>query len=99
MRYGLIAALATGSSASALLPRHYQEECCFSLWTYGGAPGTVGQIYDGQNRIGGGYPPATYCLRGDQIYDQKGRGCILTPPTGQWQCDEGAEGKSTTSPC
>lgn len=97
MKYSLVAAFVAGSTAS-LLPRHWEKpECCFQLHTYGGAEGTVGQIYDGQNRIGGGYPPATYCIRGDQIYDQAGRGCILTPPTGQWQCDLGATGMSTVS--
>lgn len=90
--------LALASAASAgLITRHYEHECCFSLWAYGGVNGTVGQISDGQNRIGGGYPQAEYCAKGDGIYDAKGRGCILTPPTGQWQCDEGAERKQCIS--
>jgi hypothetical protein len=73
---------------------------CFSLTALNGpdnAHGTVGQLIDGQNRIGQTnlpMPKGTYCLpvNGDGgIYDSKHRGCILTPPTTQWQCDEGAK--------
>ena len=78
---------AIGASA-AVLPR---QNCCFQINASGGASGTVGQLDDGQNRIGGHYDPATYCIDGNGgITDANGRGCILTPPTTQFQCDVGA---------
>lgn len=81
------AGLAAGASA-AVLPR--QDQCCFQLTASGGQSGVVGQLGDGQNRVGGSYPAGTYCLSGSAITDAKGRGCILTPPTTQLQCDQGA---------
>ncbi|KAI5275073.1 hypothetical protein E4T47_01984 [Aureobasidium subglaciale] len=81
---------ALGASAS-LLPR---DQCCFSLNAAGGKSGVVGQLGDGQNRIGqsGGLAnqQGTYCLSNGGLTDQSGRGCILTPPTTQFQCDVGA---------
>lgn len=71
------AILAFVAGGRALVPR--ANTCCFSLTASGGASGTVGQIYDGQNRIGGGLPAATYCIdNGGAITDGSGRGCILT---------------------
>ncbi|KAK4502328.1 hypothetical protein PRZ48_005753 [Zasmidium cellare] len=87
-RTALIAALVAAVSGS-IIPRS-SEECCFQISASGGVTGTLGQIYDGQNRVGGGYAPATYCLKNGGLFDKNGRGCILTPPTTQWQCDEGA---------
>ncbi|KAL1964604.1 hypothetical protein VTN77DRAFT_6778 [Rasamsonia byssochlamydoides] len=82
-----IAALAAG--ANALVAR--EATCCFGLTASGGASGTIGQLGDGQNRIGGGLPPAQYCIDSNGgIKDSSGRGCILTPPTSQFQCDLGA---------
>ncbi|KAF2159610.1 hypothetical protein M409DRAFT_70921 [Zasmidium cellare ATCC 36951] len=78
--------LAVGASAAVVA----RDQCCFQLTASGGASGTVGQLSDGQNRIGGGYPPATYCINNGGITDSSGRGCILTPPTTQFQCDVGA---------
>lgn len=70
-----VAALAAGASAIAIRG----ESCCFSLTASGGTSGTVGQLDDGQNRIGGGLPPATFCITpGGTITDGSGRGCILT---------------------
>lgn len=74
--------------ASAAVVR--RDQCCFQLTASGGAQGSIGQLGDGQNRIGGGYAPATYCINNGGITDKNGRGCILTPPTTQFQCDEGA---------
>ena len=79
-------AFAAGASAAALIPR----SCTFSLTASGGQSGTIGQLGDGQNRIGGGLPPASYSISNGKITDANGRGCILTPPTTQFQCDEGA---------
>lgn len=87
--YSYVAALAIAGSASALVvPR--QDGCCFELKASGEQSGTIGQLDDGQNRIGGGLSPATYCINDGAITDSNGRGCILTPPTTQFQCDEGA---------
>ncbi|KAI7469061.1 hypothetical protein KC351_g13314 [Hortaea werneckii] len=83
------AGLALGASG-AVLPR--QQGCCFSLTASGGQSGTLWQLSDGQNRIGGGGgDDAQYCISSDgTITDGSGRGCILTPPTTQFQCDTGA---------
>ncbi|KAL9083101.1 MAG: hypothetical protein Q9159_005975 [Coniocarpon cinnabarinum] len=50
----------------------------------------MGQLADGQNRIGQGLPPAQYCIDNGAITDSTHKGCILTPPTTQFQCDQGA---------
>ncbi|KAL1301990.1 hypothetical protein AAFC00_002444 [Neodothiora populina] len=80
-----------GASAAALVPR---DQCCFSLTAAGGVSGSVGQLGDGQNRIAqsGGLDKQNgqYCLSDGKITDGNGRGCILTPPTTQFQCDVGA---------
>ncbi|KAE9365122.1 hypothetical protein N431DRAFT_518127 [Stipitochalara longipes BDJ] len=82
-----VASLAFGLSASAsILPRN---TCTFTLSTSGGQSGIVGQLSDGQNRVGGGHPIGTYSISNGKITDSHGRGCILTPPTTQLQCDEG----------
>ncbi|KAL2861801.1 ubiquitin 3 binding protein But2 C-terminal domain-containing protein [Aspergillus pseudodeflectus] len=85
--FAAFAALA--ASANALVPR--DTSCCFGLTASGEASGPVGQLDDGQNRIGGDLPAGQYCIDTDgSITDGNGRGCILTPPTTQFQCDEGA---------
>lgn len=52
--------------------------CGFGLAASGGQSGTVGQLDDGQTRIGGGLPPAKFCMTGTSIKDSTGRGCIIT---------------------
>lgn len=70
-----IAALAAG--ANALVAPN--ATCCFGLTASGGANGTIGQLGDGQNRIGGGLPPVQFCIDSSGgIKDSSGRGCILT---------------------
>jgi hypothetical protein len=70
-----IAAFVAG--ANALVAR--DATCCFGLTASGGASGTIGQLGDGQNRIGGGLPPAQFCIDSSGgIKDSSGRGCILT---------------------
>ncbi|TKA81066.1 hypothetical protein B0A49_00686 [Cryomyces minteri] len=64
--------------------------CCFGLTADGGPGGSVGQLADGQNRFGQGLNAASYCIDNGAITDSSGRGCILTPPTTQFQCDVGA---------
>lgn len=78
-------AFTLGASAAALK----RSQCCFDITASGGASGTVGQLSDGQNRIGGGYPPTSFCLNNGGITDSNGRGCIVTSASGQFQCDEG----------
>ncbi|KGO50720.1 hypothetical protein PEX2_063580 [Penicillium expansum] len=83
-----IAAFAAGTNA--LVGR--SDSCCFHLTSSGGASGQLGQLSDGQNRIGdNSLSAAQYCIDSKgAITDSEGRGCILTPPTTQFQCDEGA---------
>ncbi|KAJ5752255.1 ubiquitin 3 binding protein But2 C-terminal domain-containing protein [Penicillium odoratum] len=82
------------ASAHALVGR--DQTCCFHLTASGGASGgasgEVGQLSDGQNRIGDkSLSPAEFCISSDgSITDSSSRGCILTPPTTQFQCDTGA---------
>ncbi|KAI4959959.1 hypothetical protein J4E86_001577 [Alternaria arbusti] len=89
MRYAF-APIAFGLGANALVVR--QATQCFKLEASGGASGVLGQLDDGQNRVGnGGLPTGCYCLDGNGGFtDSNGRGCILTPPTTQFQCDVGA---------
>jgi hypothetical protein len=98
MRYAF-APVAFGLGANALVAR--QTSTCYQLQASGGAAGILGQLGDGQNRIGGdGNPTGCYCLSGNGdgndgegsggFTDSNGRGCILTPPTTQFQCDVGA---------
>ncbi|KAG9550116.1 hypothetical protein KCU79_g14020, partial [Aureobasidium melanogenum] len=77
------------AAADALVAR--DSSCCFHLTASGGPGGVVGQLSDGQNRIGQGLPGAQYCIDANGgLTDGNGRGCILTPPTTQFQCDAGA---------
>jgi len=62
-------------------------KCCFGLCASGAVNGTVGQIADGQNRVGGPLPPAKFCITGSSISDAQGRGCLVTLGVTQWQCD------------
>ncbi|KAF3158463.1 hypothetical protein TWF225_009928 [Orbilia oligospora] len=81
------------SVQSLVLPRNPCYKCQgFTISVSGGVSGPLGQISDGQNRVGPKTPtPAKYNLGcNGGIVDAKGRGCILTPPTTQYQCDEGA---------
>ena len=59
MHSKIIALAVAGSSASAfVVPR--DDGCTFGITASGGKSGTVGQLGDGQNRIGGGLAPASY---------------------------------------
>jgi len=80
--------LALVAGANAIIPRW--NPCCFHLSASGSVTGTVGQLGDGQNRVNGPLSPAEYCIVDGSITDANGRGCILTPPTTQFQCDVGA---------
>lgn len=90
MKYALSPLAFTLGASAAVLKR---SDCCFELTASGSGDvsGTLGQLNDGQNRVGGDYPAAKYCInQSGAITDSNGRGCILTPPTTQFQCDEGA---------
>lgn len=90
----VLSLLALASSAqSAVLPRNPCYKCQgFTISVSGGVSGPLGQISDGQNRVGPNTPTAAKynlgCAGG--IVDANSRGCILTPPTTQYQCDVGA---------
>ncbi|KAF2140964.1 uncharacterized protein K452DRAFT_229286, partial [Aplosporella prunicola CBS 121167] len=66
---------------------------CFTITCNGTPGGVVGQLSDGQLRCGQGFAASTFCIseKGGLI-DANGFGCILTPPTKQFQCDHGVEG-------
>lgn len=86
MKTFVLGAAAFASSALALVPRG--DTCCFGLTANGAQSGTVGQLSDGQNRIGGGLPAGSYCISGGGITDGQGRGCILTRMFELYQCHE-----------
>ncbi|KAG9534398.1 hypothetical protein KCU77_g23936, partial [Aureobasidium melanogenum] len=69
-----------------------QSSCCFGINVSGDGVqgGSLGQLSDGQNRFGPNQSGATYCINDGKITDKSGRGCILTGPTTQFQCDSGA---------
>ncbi|KAJ5683486.1 hypothetical protein N7462_006651 [Penicillium macrosclerotiorum] len=79
-------------TASAIALTARDGNCCFHLTASGSVSGSVGQLSDGQNRIGdNSLSPAEFCISSSgSITDGSGRGCILTPPTTQFQCDVGA---------
>lgn len=89
--YLFLVALAVwaGVSIGALLPRQ-DPQCCFAIAASGGVSGIVGQLYDGQVRVGPDFGGGTFCINNGAITDSQGRGCILTYPTTQLQCDQGA---------
>ncbi|KAJ5090830.1 hypothetical protein N7532_009514 [Penicillium argentinense] len=84
-----VAAFAAGTNA--LVGR--SDSCCFHLTSSGGLSGDLGQLDDGQVRIGdNSLSPASFCLDSSSgaITDSAGRGCVITSETTQFQCDEGA---------
>ncbi|KAI9656339.1 MAG: hypothetical protein M1821_005002 [Bathelium mastoideum] len=87
MRVPVLPVLANGN---ALVPRG--GSCYFSITATGGPGGALGQLPDGQNRIGDdSLSPASYTIDGrGGLTDRNHRGCILTPPTSQLQCDSSA---------
>lgn len=89
MRY-TFAPIAFGLGASAaVLKRH---ACSFEMQAKGPVYGPVGQIADGQCRIGGGHSPSKFHLEGGYLKDDHGRGCIITGTPYQIQCDHGKTG-------
>jgi hypothetical protein len=72
-------AVATAIVATANSLATGNATCCFTLTASGGKSGPVGQIDDGQTRIGNGTQPGQFCVDSSgAIVDGKGRGCFLT---------------------
>ncbi|KAJ5175126.1 uncharacterized protein N7482_001003 [Penicillium canariense] len=84
---------AFAASANALVGRN-AGACCFHITASGGMSGNLGQLSDGQNRIGDNSLSASqYCINSTGVItDSVGRGCIITSETTQFQCDEGKAG-------
>ncbi|KAJ6028106.1 hypothetical protein N7540_003682 [Penicillium herquei] len=90
MMKSFIAIAAFAAGTNALVGR--SDSCCFDLTASGGASGVLGQLTDGQVRVGdNNLSAAQFCINSaGGITDSEGRGCILTPETTQFQCDTGA---------
>lgn len=91
----LLASIFLAATAQAFYSN--QSSCCFEITAL--IPSThtnasLGQLSDGQVRIGGGLLPSVFCLSSTSIADQSSRGCIITTPETQFQCDSGATGAS-----
>lgn len=56
----------------------YASCCTFELTASGGQSGTVGQLSDGQVRVGGGLAQSSFTICNGTITDSNGYGCILT---------------------
>lgn len=71
-----LAAFAAGTNA--LVGRG--DSCCFHMTSSGGASGDLGQLSDGQVRVGDNSLSASqFCIDSKgAITDNKGRGCIVT---------------------
>ena len=72
-----VAVLGLLTSVDALVAPRWNS-CCFQVSADGAVTGTIGQLPDGQNRLGGQLTPAQYCIADGAITDANGRGCILT---------------------
>lgn len=87
MKYSASASLAFALGASAASLR--RDTCSYTLTATGGQTGKVGQLDDGQLRILGGHPDATFTINNGATTDGKGRPCYLTSESNQYQCDTG----------
>ncbi|KAF7874825.1 hypothetical protein EAF04_001999 [Stromatinia cepivora] len=87
MKYSAPASIAFVVGASAASIR--LDTCSFTLAASGGESGIVGQLEDGQLRILGGHPTATFTISNGTTTDSKGRPCYLTSEANQYQCDTG----------
>lgn len=74
--FAAIAAFAAGTNA--LVGR--SDSCCFDLTASGDASGTLGQLSDGQVRLGdSSLSAAKFCINSaGAITDSDGRGCVVT---------------------
>jgi hypothetical protein len=93
MKYSIVP-LALGLGASATLTK--RSDYPLQFIAKGKAHGILGQLGDGQVRIGGGHSPAHFKIHHGIMKDNKGRGCVETEPEKQVQCDYGSDGESTS---
>ncbi|KAF7957810.1 hypothetical protein EAE96_003380 [Botrytis aclada] len=87
MKYSASASLAFAVGASAASIK--RDSCTYTLTSSGGQSGIVGQLDDGQLRILGNHPTASFTINNGQTTDSKGRPCYLTSEANQYQCDTG----------
>jgi hypothetical protein len=74
--YSFLALLLIFGASALNIPR---TQCTFGLTASGGQSGTIGQLDDGQNRIGGGLTAVVFSINNNgSVMDSAGRGCILT---------------------
>ncbi|KAI8964626.1 ubiquitin 3 binding protein But2 C-terminal domain-containing protein [Daldinia sp. FL1419] len=73
--------------STTLAPPQINAGCTFSLIAASGHNGSVGQLADGQIRVGSDLTPSLFTWFGDAFVDLRGRGCWWTPPTLVLQCD------------
>ncbi|KAF7868734.1 uncharacterized protein EAF02_009470 [Botrytis sinoallii] len=87
MKYSASAslALAVGVSAASIK----RDTCSYTLTSSGGQSSIVGQLDDGQLRVLGNHPTATFTINNSETTDSKGRPCYLTSEADQYQCDTG----------
>jgi hypothetical protein len=81
--------------AAGVLPRH--EPTCFCVEVKGPNSGPINQIDDGQLNLDTNYHGlgrVELCLHHNGIVtDANGKGCIITSPQSQFQCDYGNPGR------
>ncbi|TGO22769.1 hypothetical protein BPAE_0155g00070 [Botrytis paeoniae] len=87
MKYSASASLALAVGASAASIK--RDTCSYTLTSSGGQSSIVGQLDDGQLRILGNHPTATFTINNGETTDSKGRPCYLTSEANQYQCDTG----------
>jgi len=80
---GALAVFVAGANALVFA----RDTCCFQLTASGSVAGPVGELDDGQVRIGGGLQPVQYCVDSSgSLNDSSGRKCVLTETTTQLLC-------------
>src|ERR1700712_3236970 len=89
MRYTIVP-LALSLSVSATVTK--RGDYPLQFFAKGKAHGALGQLQDGQIRIGGGHSPSHFKIHHGIMKDNKGRGCVETEPEKQVQCDSGSDG-------
>lgn len=74
-----LAAFAASVSSLAFLPRG-EQPCCFHLNVSGEVAGPLGQLTDGQSRVGdNSLNQSLFCINSTGvIVDNTGKGCIIT---------------------
>ena len=73
----ILAVAAFAAGTNALVGR--SDSCCFHLTASGGASGSLGQLSDGQVRVGDTtLSAAQFCISDSVITDSEGRGCVIT---------------------